>query len=33
VPDALARLDDRSFHYFDVRGVTRIFDFEIDSRG
>jgi hypothetical protein len=32
-PDALALLDDRTFHYFDVRGVTRIFDFEIGSRG
>ena len=32
-PDALALLDDRSFHYFDVRGVTRVFEFEIDERG
>ena len=28
-PDALALLNESTFHYFDVRGVTRVFDFEI----
>jgi hypothetical protein len=32
-PDALALLDERTFHYFDVRGVTRVFDFEIGTLG
>jgi hypothetical protein len=30
-PDAIVLLDDRTFHYFDVRGVTRVFDFEISA--
>ena len=32
-PDASAMLDDTHFHYFDVRGVIRVFDFEIDETG
>jgi hypothetical protein len=32
-PDAIAMLDDTSCHYFDVRGVTRLFDLEIDESG
>jgi hypothetical protein len=32
-PDALGLMSDSACHYFDVRGVTRIFDFEIDDAG
>ena len=32
-PDAIAMLDERTYHYFDVRGVTRVFDLEIDDSG
>lgn len=32
-PDAIALLDDSTCHYFDVRGVTRVFDFDIDDSG
>lgn len=32
-PDAIAILDERTCHYFDVRGVTRVFDLEIDGSG
>ena len=32
-PDAFAVLDETHFHYFDVRGVIRVFDFEIDENG
>jgi hypothetical protein len=32
-PDAIALLSDDRYHYFDVRGITRVFDFEIDDRG
>ena len=32
-PDAVALMDECAFHYFDVRGVTRIFDFEIGPQG
>ncbi len=32
-PDAVALLDEHSYHYFDVRGVIRIFDFGIDESG
>lgn len=32
-PDALAVLDDRSYHYFDVRGVIRLFDVEMSDAG
>jgi hypothetical protein len=32
-PDALALLSDHRYHYFDVRGITRVFDFQIDDAG
>lgn len=32
-PDAIAVLDDRRLHYFDVRGVTRLFDLEVGDSG
>ena len=32
-PDAIAMLDETHFHYFDVRGVIRVFDFELDESG
>jgi hypothetical protein len=32
-PDAIAMLDETTCHYFDVRGVTRRFDLEVDSSG
>src|SRR3954447_12019435 len=32
-PDAIALLDESRYHYFDVRGVTRIFDFHVDDAG
>ena len=32
-PDAYALLDETHFHYFDVRGVIRVFDFGIDDGG
>ena len=32
-PDALAVLDETALHYFDVRGVTRVFDLQIDGSG
>jgi len=32
-PNAIAIMDEHSYHYFDVRGVIRIFDFEIDDHG
>lgn len=32
-PDALCLLDDRSVHYFDTRGVTRVFDLETTDAG
>jgi hypothetical protein len=32
-PDALALLDESRCHYFDVRGVTRTFDLEVDHSG
>ncbi|MEA2462075.1 MAG: hypothetical protein QOH90_2252 [Actinomycetota bacterium] len=32
-PDAIAMLDGSTCHYFDVRGVTRLFDLEIDDSG
>lgn len=31
VPDAWAMLDDKRCHYFDVRGVIRVFDSAFDS--
>jgi hypothetical protein len=32
-PDAIAMLDEHSYHYFDVRGVIRVFDLTIDDTG
>ncbi|MCU1590719.1 MAG: hypothetical protein JWP11_1975 [Frankiales bacterium] len=32
-PDAVALLDGSSYHYFDVRGVTRVFDLEVGDTG
>ena len=32
-PDAMALLSDDRYHYFDVRGVVRVFDLEIDADG
>jgi hypothetical protein len=30
-PDAIALLDERTCHYFDVRGITRVFDVTVDD--
>ena len=32
-PDAMSLLDDTTCHYFDVRGVTRRFDLQVDDDG
>jgi hypothetical protein len=32
-PDAIAILDQERYHYFDVRGVIRLFDFRLDDSG
>jgi hypothetical protein len=32
-PDAMAILSEEKMHYFDVRGVTRVFDLQIDDAG
>ena len=32
-PDAIGLLLDERYYYFDVRGVVRIFDFEINDAG
>jgi hypothetical protein len=32
-PDAMALLSEAEMHYFDVRGVTRVFDLRIDQAG
>jgi hypothetical protein len=32
-PDAIAMFNESSCHYFDVRGVIRVFDFTIDDAG
>ena len=32
-PDAMALLSDDLCHYFDVRGVVRVFELEIDAAG
>jgi hypothetical protein len=32
-PDALALLAETTCHYFDVRGVTRVFDLSMDDQG
>ena len=33
LPDAMALLSNDRYHYFDVRGITRVFDFEVDEAG
>ena len=33
LPDAIVRLDERRYHYFDGRGVTRVFDLKVDDAG
>jgi hypothetical protein len=32
-PDAMALLSPESMYYFDVRGITRLFDLQIDQTG
>ena len=32
-PDALALLSEDRYHYFDVRGIVRVFDLDIDDNG
>ena len=32
-PDAMALLSDDRCHYFDVRGIIRVFDLEVDDAG
>jgi hypothetical protein len=32
-PDAMALLSDDRYHYFDGRGITRVFDFDVDEAG
>ncbi|MDX6198641.1 MAG: hypothetical protein QOJ79_1792 [Actinomycetota bacterium] len=32
-PDAIALIEQTKYHYFDVRGITRVFDFQIDDAG
>jgi hypothetical protein len=32
-PNAMALLSEDRYHYFDVRGITRVFDFEVDDAG
>ncbi len=32
-PDAMALLSEDRYHYFDVRGITRVFEFEVDDAG
>ena len=32
-PDAMALLSDDRCHYFDVRGITRVFEFEVYDAG
>ena len=32
-PDAIALLDEHTYHYFDVRGVTRVFELTINDSG
>jgi hypothetical protein len=32
-PDAMAILSDEKMYYFDVRGITRLFDVQIDHTG
>jgi hypothetical protein len=33
IPDAIALIEQTKYHYFDVRGFTRVFDFQIDDNG
>jgi hypothetical protein len=32
-PDAMALLSEDRYHYFDVRGITRVFELEVDDAG
>jgi len=32
-PDSMALLSEARYHYFDVRGITRAFDFDSDDTG
>jgi hypothetical protein len=32
-PDAMAILSEENMYYFDVRGITRVFDLQIDHTG
>ncbi|CAM3818213.1 hypothetical protein ACXYTP_06710 [Tsukamurella ocularis] len=32
-PDAIAFLEERKLHHFDVRGVTRVFDLDLTDSG
>ena len=32
-PDAMALLSENRYHYFDVRGIVRVFDLEADDAG
>ena len=32
-PDAMALISEDRYHHFDVRGITRVFDFEVDDAG
>ena len=32
-PDAMALISEHRYYYFDVRGITRFFDFDVDDAG
>ena len=32
-PDAMSLLTEDRYHYFDVRGITRVFELEVDDGG
>ena len=32
-PDAMALLSGNRYHYFDVRGITRVFELDVDDAG
>jgi hypothetical protein len=32
-PDAMAMISENRFHHFDVRGITRVFELEVDDAG
>jgi hypothetical protein len=32
-PDAIGLLSDDRYHYFDVRGITRVFELDVDDTG